>query len=469
MSLIEAARDGEFDVILSYSLDRLTRDTDDFGWLKRELRRAGVGIDFVTGSKEQIIQVVESVVAQSERAQIRERSKRGKESTAQRGTMLAAHAPYGYRHRYDKVGRVDKVVGLDEDLVTGPIARRIFQFLADGGSMTGIANRLNEEGVPAPRGMHWRASSITSILQNPIYRGDAYALRFEGNRSERTRKRTMRNRPDEAWVRLPECVAPALVSPDVWRKANEQRVKGRAFSRKNNPEPELYLLRAGFIRCGYCGQTLTALRGSNGVPTYICKRTARDGCPSSGSIRASDIDQEVWWMVLRILQDPTWIRQHATVASNTGARRDEVQSRLQAYRRQEARLAATIGDLDDPSPVIKRMNALTREIETLQREADELAFQQKQASQVVTRLRDLHVYLQEIDRLDQLTYDEKRAVLREFDVQVTLWKKDHEPRWALDWAFDIPEDWWLDADMEGEAQWVVYTHLEEDLLYRSSA
>ena len=35
------------------------------------------------------------------------------------------------------------------------------------------------------------------------------------------------------------------------------------------------------------------------------------------------------------------------------------------------------------------------------------------------------------------TYDERRAKLREFNVAVTLWKRDHEPRFAIDWAFDL--------------------------------
>jgi hypothetical protein len=41
-------------------------------------------------------------------------------------------------------------------------------------------------------------------------------------------------------------------------------------------------------------------------------------------------------------------------------------------------------------------------------------------------------FLQEWERLDALTYDERRAKLREFNVGVTLWKRDHEPRFAID-------------------------------------
>jgi hypothetical protein len=45
--------------------------------------------------------------------------------------------------------------------------------------------------------------------------------------------------------------------------------------------------------------------------------------------------------------------------------------------------------------------------------------------------------MQEWERLDALAYDERRAKRRDFNVGVTLWKRDHEPRFAIDWDFDL--------------------------------
>jgi hypothetical protein len=53
-----------------------------------------------------------------------------------------------------------------------------------------------------------------------------------------------------------------------------------------------------------------------------------------------------------------------------------------------------------------------------------------------------------------LPYDERRAKLREFNVAVTLWKRDHEPRFAIDWAV-VLSAW--DVIDEEEAPWVIYT------------
>jgi len=147
-SLLSAARAGHLDAILCYHIDRLSRDTDDLGWLRRELRIAGVDLVFVTGTQDPIYQAVEGAMGQNERRQIKERTKRGKESKAKSGCYLPGHAPYGYRHRRALVGRSEKVVGLDPDLVTAPILQEIFDFISKGGSITGCARWLNSKGIP---------------------------------------------------------------------------------------------------------------------------------------------------------------------------------------------------------------------------------------------------------------------------------------------------------------------------------
>lgn len=66
---------------------------------------------------------------------------------------------------------------------------------------------------------------------------------------------------------------------------------------------------------------------------------------------------------------------------------------------------------------------------------------------------DSHV-LREWERFDALAYDERRAKLRDFTVGVTLWKRDHEPRFAIDWAFDLSTWDCIDQD---EEPWISYT------------
>ena len=54
-----------------------------------------------------------------------------------------------------------------------------------------------------------------------------------------------------------------------------------------------------------------------------------------------------------------------------------------------------------------------------------------------------------------MSYEEKRVKLRQFGVQVTLFAAGHEPRYAIDWCFDLDAGWLPEAD-EGD-DWVIFT------------
>ena len=42
-----------------------------------------------------------------------------------------------------------------------------------------------------------------------------------------------------------------------------------------------------------------------------------------------------------------------------------------------------------------------------------------------------------------MSYEEQRVVLREFEVRLSRWTRDYDPRFALGWAFDLGTlDWW---------------------------
>jgi hypothetical protein len=59
------------------------------------------------------------------------------------------------------------------------------------------------------------------------------------------------------------------------------------------------------------------------------------------------------------------------------------------------------------------------------------------------------------ERGDSMNHSERRAVLRQFDVQVTLWKRDHDPRFTVDWVF-VLGDHWRQTDLgEDDGSWII--------------
>jgi len=91
---------------------------------------------------------------------------------------LAGGRAYGYRkvHRLGAGGELIKGL-LEIDDEQANVVRRIFDEFGDGLSSIAIATRLNEEGIPGPRGGEWNASTtrgdpkkLAGILNNSLYR-----------------------------------------------------------------------------------------------------------------------------------------------------------------------------------------------------------------------------------------------------------------------------------------------------------
>lgn len=430
-----------------YHIDRFSRDVSDQGWLKREFRKAGVEIVFATGHQDPVYQAIDGAMAQNERTQIKERIARGKQQTARRGNYLpGGGAPYGYCFRYEKDGRREKVVGLDEDPETVPILREIFTSLADGVTATGICLRLNDRGVRSPRGGRWCHSTICAIVKNAVYEGRPRALRFRSIYDPITHTTRIEPQPVEDQVALPADVAPALVSHELFARANAQLTAGKTGSRRNNPEPERYLLRAGFVRCGSSGGAIASSR-LRGEPAYQCTQRHQRGCMHEATIRASELDRVVWGTVTMVLKDPAWIRQQLEAQADDPSLVERVaqhQTGLKKLRQEEGRLAAQVVEHADPTPIIMRLNTVSASRKVVESELDDLLFQQRHAEQIAQSLNDFHQrFLDAYARVDEMGYEEKRAILRQFNVQVTLWQKSHTPRYAIDWAFDLGAlDWW---------------------------
>ncbi len=152
--LLEDAREGKFQVVLVYKLDRLGRSLLVIVDAHDRLQEAGVAlrsgtepIDTSTPSGRLIFQMLASF-AEYDRENIRERTQAGMRRAFRDGKHTGV-IPYGYRVRAED-GRLEVV---EEE---AGIVREIFANIADGSTPYGEAERLNDLGVPPPG---WRYKS----------------------------------------------------------------------------------------------------------------------------------------------------------------------------------------------------------------------------------------------------------------------------------------------------------------------
>lgn len=455
-ALLDEADDRKFDILLVKHLDRLARNVAEEGYLRTRLEMAGVELDHVEGSKDKLARQVTGIIAEGERERIVARTSDKVRNQIRAGHYHPSTAPYGYV-RVDKGdGRHARFSHFDLDSATAPLVREIFDAMEQGSSMTALCHSLNERGIRAPKGGRWGASTVAAILQNPVYRGELTGMRWKVNRSENY-KPVPKARPESDHVVMPEGTAPAIVTEQTWERANLQRQSGRKLAPRRLHNPEDYLLR-GFIACGYCGKSMSAsFHPRTNLPMYKCTRSATNGCPVSGSMKAAEMDQMVWRRTLEILRDPEWVEANLAAAIDTTDRLTEVRAQIRALHGQEERLAASLARVSNPAPIEAQLNRITTQLQALQIEADELVFQQANTEKLSEKVRAARAYLAEWDRVDAMTFDERRAVLRDFGVQVQLWKRGHDPRWAIEWSEDLApgphaadDDWWLQDPDEGE-------------------
>ncbi len=109
-----------------------------------------------------------ALVAQLERALIRDRVSAGKLQKKKLGRHIHGRVPYGYR----STGGILEPV---EDLI--PVVRRIYRDARDGWDARPDRPSLNRDGIPSAQGGEWKPQVVRSILTNPAYVGERYGVR----------------------------------------------------------------------------------------------------------------------------------------------------------------------------------------------------------------------------------------------------------------------------------------------------
>src|SRR5262249_18891341 len=206
---------------------------------------------------DQLLVQFQGMIAEYERAQIAERTRRGKRHKAQQGIMnVLSGAPYGYRYvkKTDSAEAYYEVIEAEAEIV-----RMIFEaYTVQGLSIYGIAHLLNERQIPTRRpNTRWERSTVWAMLRNPAYEGRACF----GKTKTGPREKTLRNRlptpntdsqhrPRQEWIEIP---VPALVSEATFALVQEQLQKNKHHAARRTIKPTLL---QGMLVCQQCGYSL---------------------------------------------------------------------------------------------------------------------------------------------------------------------------------------------------------------------
>src|SRR5271166_3365618 len=323
----DLAAEGQIEAVLVHAPDRLSRRYAYQILLIEELARHGVETVFIKApqaatAEDQLLVQFQGMIAEYERAQILERSRRGKRHCARQGQInVLSGAPYGYRYvrESDNGAARYEIIGVEADVV-----RMVYDhYIVDGMSIGAITRLLNERGVPTRKQIsRWERSTVWAMLRNPAYKGTACFGKTETASRQRitrplrlrggvgSRDSAHRERPRADWI---EITVPAIVEDGIFARARELLEQNKKLAPRRTIEPSIV---QGLVSCSKCGYALsrTSTRSSaRNIHYYRClgsdawRRLGGPVCDNR-PIRQDLLDQVVWTEVVRLLEDPSLIQ-----------------------------------------------------------------------------------------------------------------------------------------------------------------
>jgi site-specific DNA recombinase len=436
-----ATSQGLVQVVVAYSVDRLSRNQNHVGILMDEWKRQSVLMEFATEKFEdnaigRFLISVQSFAAEFELEKFKERSMRGISGRVKSGKPRPGQkAPYGY------VWRDVEKSGYALDPQTAPTVEWVFRAVAGGMSLRQITKRLNDQGIPSPMGREfWRASTIHVIVTNPIYVGRPAAFRTVRTKNEFGRP-TMQYRPVDQRVPLPAGTAPPLVDASTFDLIQERLRLNKERCVRNSLDPEAALLRTGYAKCGYCGGSMVAQRSGKGgkYVNYRCGRgmESEETCRGA-SIPAATLDEVAWSRVSAVLLDPTIIGREVERMRRddpTEADLARVDRLIAESKRQRERLMSHLARLDPDSAemVYPQLEAISIRLRALAEEREGIALRRIAWEAAQDRLAELERWRATVAaNMGDMTYQHKRLAFDALGVTARVYRADHEPRYEVE-------------------------------------
>ena len=437
----DLAAEGQIQVVLAYSPDRLSRKYAYQILLMEELARNGVETLFVkapqgSSAEDQLLVQFQGMIAEYERAQILERSRRGKRHRAQSGEIsVMSGAPHGYRYIRKTDDALAAYVVLEDE---ARVVQRIYEmYTVEGLSIGEITRRINAEGIPTRKASaRWERSTVWAALRNSAYRGvacfgktrvssRARVIRPQRRRGVVTPSMTAgHERPREEWIEIP---VPALVSEESFARAQELLQENKIRSRRRTIEPSIVQGMVSCQKCGYAFSRTSTYTTARKIHYYKCigsdswRKLGGPVCDNGRLVRQDLLDQIVWTEVIRLLEDPSLIQQEldrrlAAARSSDPAKKCEqslqrelvhvgkgIERLLMAY--QEALMS--IEELRARMPALRqREQALRTELQAIADQANERAVFLRLAETLTAFLARLH------GAADTLSIVERQRIVR---------------------------------------------------------
>lgn len=273
--MIQAAREGKIDLIVTKEVSRFARNTVDTLEYTRELRKRGIGVIFLIDNintlepDAELRLTIMSSIAQEESRKTSERVKWGQKRQMERGVVFG-----GSLLGYDVA---------DGKMTVNPegaaVVRRIFhKYLDERKGSSVIAKELCDEGILSSRGnLKWSASTVLKILKNEKYCGDLRQKKTYTPDYLSHQKKY--NKGQESYILIRDHHEP-IIDRAVWEDVQRELARRNRDDARSRGHGNRYPL-SGKIKCAACGSSFLSRRkktkSGNSYRVWRCGKATLEG------------------------------------------------------------------------------------------------------------------------------------------------------------------------------------------------
>lgn len=246
--MLQDAKDGKIDLILTKSIQRFARNTVDLLTTVRQLKDMGVEVWFekenirsMSGDGELMMSILASF-AQEESRSISENIRWRIKKQFEMGKPNGRFNVYGYRWEGDNLVIVPEEAA---------VVKRIFQNFLDGKSRIETGRELTAEGIKTRGGYPWVDSNIKVILTNILYTGNLLLQKEYVSDPIFKQRRKNRGELPQYYV---ENTHEAIIDKETFDYVQNEMARRKALGPLANKALNTTCF-TGKIKCGICGKS----------------------------------------------------------------------------------------------------------------------------------------------------------------------------------------------------------------------
>lgn len=300
--MIRMCRNKKIDLVITKSISRFARNTVDCLEYVRQLKDLGIGVIFEKENINTLTMTSEFMIAlygsfaQAESESISKNVSWGKEKAYREGKVQ-----FQYKHLLGyKKGADGKPEIIPEEAET---VKLIYTMFLDGHSMKNIALILHVKGIHTKTGStEWRTNTITRILQNEKYVGDA--LLQKTFTSDCITHKVVKNHGERPMYLVTNHHDPIIdrdtynrVQQELARRNSKRKISGKTVTEQGKYSSKYAL--SELLICGHCGtpyrRTTWAARGKKQI-VWRCLSRLEHGkkyCPDSPTIKEEQLHRGI--------------------------------------------------------------------------------------------------------------------------------------------------------------------------------